>query len=268
MSSAEQVSDHHHRAPTAHPRSQSVSSVPVFVDVAAEAETDTIFVNKSQAWKQNNIVKEPATSSSSSSQNDLDSKTELRSPSHSNSGRENVVRIDTLQVKDDSCESSSVSSLNETGSNAESDDVEQSSPEKVLQPPAVRGTGKLEPVHSPKECIRDGVPYVASPIAGDSPTLKSGHVAARPSDPSPPAPIVSPNHPISPSSVTPTTPPMSPPPIPLSAASADGDRSGREGQQGGDGGVAGINRWAELPCGKAVEVEVTWPASPTNFTVS
>jgi hypothetical protein len=173
----------------------------------------------------------------------------------------------TLQVKDDSFESSSISSVNETsGSNTESDKSEQGSPQ--FQQPVTatvgRGGGRMELVHSPKECIRDGVPYVASPEEADYAAVKSGNLPAPPSvsSPSSSPPLITSSPPLSPS-VIPTTPPMSPPPIPL-VPSAD-DNNGRT--EHGDGGVVVINQWAELPRGRAVEVEVTWSCSPTNFTL-
>ena len=233
LSSAEQVNSHRRVvAPAA--RSLSVSSAPVFADVSSEAESDTVFVSG-----QSQIL--------NCSSSALDSKN--TSPS---GGKTGGVQMDTLHV---SLETSSISSLNETSSsNAESDKSEQGSPQRQTGGGGVGTGGKLELVHSPKECIRDGVPYVAS----SEEALKSGHLAAPPSGPSPSSssssatPLGSSLSP----SVIPTTPPVSPPPL-----SDDGPETNNHREWG--------NKWAELPRGKAaVEVEVTWSSSPTNFTVS
>ena len=243
-------------------RSQSVSSVPLVlpqVNIANETEGDTVFVSRSLALEKKDLASSGSSSDHRSATDQIQSRNGMRSNDRSDPARMNGGQINTLQAKDDSCDSSSISSLN-VSDNFESDDVEKESPH--VKEPEKAG----EPVHSPKECIRDGVPYVATPQVGAG---KSGHLAAPSSasslsrtshshSPSP-APLVPPHPPISPSA-TPMTPPMSPPP----AGSTDSDSSEAERL----GGVVASNEWAELPIGKAVEVEVTWSSSPTNFTVS
>ncbi|CAI8001522.1 Tudor domain-containing protein 7 [Geodia barretti] len=261
VSSAEQLTDRRHGVAAAHPRSHSVSSVPVFGNVSTETVSDAVFVGtQSQAPS----ITETFSNGTSTHhpQNNPDSKktTESKTGGKPCTG----VQMYTLQVKDDSFESSSISTLNETSgsSNTESDRSEQGSPQfqqPVTVPVGRGGGGKMELVHSPKECIRDGVPYVASPEEADSAAVKSGHLVPSPSSS---APLITSSPPFSPS-VIPTTPPMSPPPISL-APSAD-DNSGRT--EHGDGGVVVINHWAELPRGRPVEVEITWSCSPTNFTL-
>ena len=126
---------------------------------------------------------------------------------------------------------------------------------------------QLSLVDSPKECIRDGVPYVATPVPVVTATGQSGHLAPPPSatgTSTPSSASRSPSQVKSPSpsslrpspvSPVPMTPPMSPPPI-----------VDRPTQTEYGGGVE-TYKWAEFPSGKVVEVEVTWAPSPTNFSV-
>lgn len=236
-------------------------STPHHFENVSDAGSDSIFEAQPSARKQHSRPEAPQSSNSSTCCSHDHSLTLQTKNSFSKS---NTGISSSALSQDDSDDTSSISSL-ETNHISKDDDatiktmstgggVSPSSDDQ--ETPAV-DMSKLSLVESPKECIKDGVPYVASPVPGG--TVQSSHLAAPPSatssSPSPASlsPSTGPH-----SSSAPTTPPVSPPPVPLKHATS----SGPETDIGG-----GSYKWEELPSGKAVEVEVTWAPSPSNFTV-
>ena len=258
-------------------RSQSVSSAPL-IDFSKDTTTegDAVFFNQPSAAsiQQRGVRVEADTSKTDSAIESSKTYSDSGVPA---SNGQNGVQAHTLQVREESSgDTSSVSSLNQTASDLDSEDAlcEPDNTNRHNSSAQKSATDDLTKVFSPKVCIRDGVHYLESPQAAD---VVSGHLAAPPSatrstssslsshspslPPGTPAPLVSSNSPLSPSSA-PVTPPMSPPLLSPSEEEEEGQLPARQG------GGADVNEWAELPSGRTVEVEVTWAHSPTNFTVS
>ena len=191
-------------------------------------------------------------------------------------GKNDTVTLNNTQIQDDVVDISttSISSLEDNRDATEvtggscAEDVGKMSPNlpssartgNSQQSPVAADMTRLSLVDSPKVCIKDGVPYVPSPVPERAPVVQSGHLAVPPSAPRPSPPSSSSLSPSDSKSPPPITPPMSPPPpsVPLTGGNTVTEP---------EGGV-GWGKWAELPKGKVVEVEVTWAPSPTNFTVS
>ena len=186
-------------------------------------------------------------------------------------GKNDTVTLNNTQIQDDVVDISttSISSLEDNrdatevtgGSCAESPNLPSSARTgSSQQSPVAADMTRLSLVDSPKVCTKDGVPYVPSPVPERAPVVESGHLAVPPSAPRPSPPSSSSLSPSDTKSPPPITPPMSPPPpsVPLTGGNTVTEP---------EGGI-GWGKWAELPKGKVVEVEVTWAPSPTNFTVS
>ena len=192
------------------------------------------------------------------------------------------VELSDIQIQDDVADISttSISSLEDIRGTAEiaggscADDGGKVSPNlpsaahtgSNQQSPVAADMTRLSLVDSPKVCIKDGVPYAPSPVPGRAPEVESGHLAAPPSAPRPSPPTsssLSPPETKSPPPVSsaPITPPVSPPPPPSDPLTEGKTVTEPKGE-------VGWGKWAELPRGKPVEVEVTWAPSPINFTVS
>ena len=259
-------------------RSHSVSSATVSLPHDGETESDVVFLTQPLSSSAQRSVRESSstsTSSASAKSVQLSNPQEKSGPPYPaqiqiNGEREGQVNTNEERggkvnsngergslntIKDDSGDISSVSSL-VTSSDAELDEIasESHSQGEYSVKVAAADRERLTMVYSPKVCVREGVREVVSPHMGELATAPSGHLAAPPSAQgsasSSPAPPVSAH--LS-SSLSPMTPPTSPPLV-----STEDDAVG---------GVANSNKWAELPSGGAVEVEVTWTSSPMNFTV-
>ena len=251
------------------------------LEIASEAGSDTVFgghlpVDKQQLMSRASSTANSSTRSSPFHALALQARTSYESPS-----RSDTVSVNSAQIRDENIETLSISSLEDTSRDATefkasvSDDGKvspgrpSSAHAKINQHSPTIDMTRLSLVDSPKECIKDGVPYVASPVPGM--TVQSCHLAApssatRTSPPS--SASLSPSYTKSPSpgpspavSSPPITPPMSPPPDPISKCTQTTPSvhgSWVEGER---------CKWEELPSGKLVEVEVTWAPSPSNFTV-
>lgn len=251
-------------------RSQSVSSalssLPLpSVESGSDLESDTVFGGGHSPVPRASSV--GSTNTSNKYQNGFEaghrSKSGSRSPAQSSVGKEYpppAAPTFTLQTRDDnsSLNSSSISSLNESHNVTESDaSVESSSSSEIKQLLVPEVEEKLTLVHSPKECVRGGEPYIAPPppeASGSSlavPVSSSSSSTRGSSSPG----LMSPVNPIS--------PPMSPPPLST-------DESGGSGMKGRcqpqETELVPSSQRVELPA--MAEVIVTWSPSPTNFTVS
>ena len=291
-------------------RSRSVSSLPP--TLPEEVSSDAVF--DSQSLTGNVHIKVSTLSSSSSSSGTVHghlndnglTKTKSRSTSpgvstEAGAGaggdvKEISSQMHMLQVGNESCNSSSISSLNQSGSEVDSEDAlgDEGDNESPNLPTSAQTTQKLTPinmnkltlVNSPKECIiKSDVPYnLAAMEDVVMVSQQSGHVVAPPSatrttatsSTSPNSlqikpPSVSAPHPNNSSPLmsphAPMTPPVLPPPVTTGVVKVVDDKRETVSEGSGAGGMR-LGNWAELPRGKCVEVVVSWAPSPTNFTVS
>lgn len=238
------------------------SSTPHKFENVSDAGSDSIFERHPSAGKQRSGP-EASSSSNSSTFGSLDHSLTLQTKTSFSKSDTGISS--SAMAQDNSDDTSSISSL-ESNHISKDDAVviktmstgDAVSPRPGDQETPAVDVSKLSLVESPKECIKDGVPYVASPLPGVA--VQSGHLAAPPSATSSPSPAsLSPSTgPHSSASPAPTTPPISPPPVSLKHTSSGGPETHITG---------GSYKWEKLPSGKLVEVEVTWAPSPSNFTV-